>query len=685
MAPGRARLDPDVKREHVVEARRRYEEKDRDSHSIGWVWVTSSGQICELLPRPQGDGKADAQALRKKHTVAHALPPSSARKPPASVTLRPKTPGLSTSPEPIALAPLHDRLQRCPHCYDDGCIGCACMCPDSYEWFKHAGGHFFPTCDGCGRECPGCSYQPSQSLLLNHADPPLRTHLRAGPWPRKPLELRGPFYAVIHREWKGAVTSLESLEKILERYPGAKVWQAEPWSMFQSLWNIDCTEYHYHPEEEVTKSLPPPSMALAEALQPSLPPPLPSLTPPLYSSLPASRPHACHPRPPGLPLPSRPPPTSACPSLALQARVTDWRRRGVRWMDPLWDERQRLVEELKKVPKNILAIGSNKRPTGKGVGSVGLQPNQYLCKSSRPNPFTIRSKVDAVLRGYELVPCSLTASVKVTACLFINCIGSPYVNTTSSTAVTLPTMPKNPPALSAHASRNLTKPVQQPRRRGQQSDAAKASRALAAKIRGDKNTMLNDRFKEIFAEREEQITSLAEEFDKTEAYIRQVLENGVRYTKKRATNLAFEGGARGNVRDINIKGAEYRAYRDSFSEERKAELIEQLEDHKDLKQHGVHATNKVVAMDAMQTSHQAGRVLINLHSRTGTCGFAMFTRGAIDDAAIPCWVDSDNTHLFFPEVLGISVYDMLCKLELWSCNRNKELGANDPCRESRRQ
>ncbi|KAJ6610567.1 hypothetical protein B0H10DRAFT_2224841 [Mycena sp. CBHHK59/15] len=99
----------------------------------------------------------------------------------------------------------------------------------------------------------------------------------------------GPFYAVIHREWKGAVTSLESLEKILERYPGAKVWQAEPWSMFQSLWNIDCTEYHYHPEKEVTKSLPPPSTALAEALQPSLPPPLRSLPPPPYSSLPAGR------------------------------------------------------------------------------------------------------------------------------------------------------------------------------------------------------------------------------------------------------------------------------------------------------------------------------------------------------------------------------------------------------------
>ncbi|KAJ6533827.1 hypothetical protein DFH09DRAFT_1325674 [Mycena vulgaris] len=249
-------------------------------------------------------------------------------------------------------------------------------------------------------------------------------------------------------------------------------------------------------------------------------------------------------------------------------------------------------------------------------------------------------------------------------------------------------MPKNAPVLSAHASHNLTKPVQQPRQRGQQSDAAKASRALATKIRGDKTAELNNRFKEIFAEREEQITNLAEEFDKTEAYIRQVLENGVHYTKKRATNLkntiVFElsrvarvEGGDSNMRDVDIKGMEYKAYRDLLSEERKAELIQQLEDHKDLKQHGVRATNKAVAMDAMQTSHQAGRVLINLHSRTGTRGFAMFTRGATDDAAIPCWVDSDNTHLFFPEVLGISVYDMLCKLELWSCNHNKARDGNN--------
>ncbi|KAJ7876387.1 hypothetical protein B0H14DRAFT_2568335 [Mycena olivaceomarginata] len=29
------------------------------------------------------------------------------------------------------------RLQRCPHCYDEFCCGCACMCPDSLESRNH--------------------------------------------------------------------------------------------------------------------------------------------------------------------------------------------------------------------------------------------------------------------------------------------------------------------------------------------------------------------------------------------------------------------------------------------------------------------------------------------------------------------------------------------------------------------
>ncbi|KAJ6552581.1 hypothetical protein DFH09DRAFT_1085763 [Mycena vulgaris] len=244
------------------------------------------------------------------------------------------------------------------------------------------------------------------------------------------------------------------------------------------------------------------------------------------------------------------------------------------------------------------------------------------------------------------------------------------------------------PELSAHASRNLTKPVQPPRRRQPQSNATKASRADAFQKRAKKMSDLNVRFKEIFAEREEQIVTLAAEFDQTEKYVRHVLENSANYTKKRATNLknaitfelsrvAREEGDASNLLDVDLKGDAYQAYKNSLSEEQKAELIQQLDDHKECKERGVRATNKSGAMDAMQTANRSGRVLGDLESRTGVCSVALFSRGSNADAAVPCWVDSNNTHLFFEQVLGIGIHDVLAKMEMWCCNRKKVKAAND--------
>jgi hypothetical protein len=55
--------------------------------------------------------------------------------------------------------------KRCPHCFEEGCIGCACMCEASPDWIEH-GGHFFPTCKYCkGEDCPGCACMCPQSTV----------------------------------------------------------------------------------------------------------------------------------------------------------------------------------------------------------------------------------------------------------------------------------------------------------------------------------------------------------------------------------------------------------------------------------------------------------------------------------------------------------------------------------------
>ncbi|KAJ7310665.1 hypothetical protein DFH08DRAFT_974348 [Mycena albidolilacea] len=248
-------------------------------------------------------------------------------------------------------------------------------------------------------------------------------------------------------------------------------------------------------------------------------------------------------------------------------------------------------------------------------------------------------------------------------------------------------MPKEP-TLSAHAASNPTKPVQQPRQRNE-SQATKASRALAAEQRTDNDLALTAKFNEIFFQREEDIKTLAKEYSKTEVYIRQVLENSTKYTSKHALSLknaithrlsqeARDRGETYNAHDeqINLSGEQYWAYRDALTEEKKS-LLDDLAESKNTKEHGVRATNKAVALDAVQTSTQVGKLILALHSRTAVRGFAMFMRGHPDDPAMPSFVESDEASKFFQDTFDCSVWDVVRKFELWSCNRDKTNNRNN--------
>ncbi|KAJ7144559.1 hypothetical protein C8R44DRAFT_725483 [Mycena epipterygia] len=240
-------------------------------------------------------------------------------------------------------------------------------------------------------------------------------------------------------------------------------------------------------------------------------------------------------------------------------------------------------------------------------------------------------------------------------------------------------MPR-PVTLSAHASRNPSKPVQQPRKR--QSQATKASRALATAQRLNQDLALEAKFEEFFQDRENTIITLAKDFSKSETYIRKVLTNGVRYGGKRAVSLknairhelsikAKEEGEESGLFDIDLSGEEYQHYKDGLSSDEKKRLIEQLEASRELKKHGPRATEKSTSMDAMQTANQIGRVLIDLYERTDVRAFAFFTRGHPDDRSMPCIVDSDGAREFFQDVFESSPLDVVRKFEFWSCTRDK--------------
>ncbi|KAJ7738681.1 hypothetical protein DFH07DRAFT_966016 [Mycena maculata] len=90
------------------------------------------------------------------------------------------------------------RPQRCPNCFQEDCVGCACF-PD-----------------------PG------------HED-------RSA--------YHGPFYAIFCKEWRGCVTSGASRDRLLLQYPHATTFKAGTWYKFQRAWVHVCTEYHDHKDE----------------------------------------------------------------------------------------------------------------------------------------------------------------------------------------------------------------------------------------------------------------------------------------------------------------------------------------------------------------------------------------------------------------------------------------------------
>ncbi|KAJ7601345.1 hypothetical protein DFH06DRAFT_1154354 [Mycena polygramma] len=205
MARGRPRLDPDIKQQHRQESRRRYDEdfqnlrhaeERREAARLRMQRRRATIANSDLNTRGRYARKVAAAAMNYRHrklqleyaeaeaasaakkkarrSEAHTLRMKHASNPKAAAALRPapsklKKKAVHLITEHPALAPPGDRPLRCPHCHEEDCIGCACMCADSNEWFEHADGHFFPTCQACGQECPGCKCVcPNSSVWRDH-------------------------------------------------------------------------------------------------------------------------------------------------------------------------------------------------------------------------------------------------------------------------------------------------------------------------------------------------------------------------------------------------------------------------------------------------------------------------------------------------------------------------------------
>ncbi|KAJ7826467.1 hypothetical protein B0H14DRAFT_2595789 [Mycena olivaceomarginata] len=212
----------------VIQNPRRERSSRADTGMKGWKAFHHRRQTATALPEPNNDDtRIDSDdSGDNPSTRCAATPPIYEG-------------GMTASTRAFAPA-------RCPECNCEGCPGCICMCPASTDWIEHADGegHFFPTCTECGGDdCPGCScHHP-----MPFGSPPydngtlLCTPIYSPDAGHEDREAHtGSFFAVIHDNWKGVVTS---------QYPGARTFRAFTWSRLLDLWTLDCAEYHEHENE----------------------------------------------------------------------------------------------------------------------------------------------------------------------------------------------------------------------------------------------------------------------------------------------------------------------------------------------------------------------------------------------------------------------------------------------------
>ncbi|KAJ7763241.1 hypothetical protein B0H14DRAFT_3165594 [Mycena olivaceomarginata] len=245
----------------------------------------------------------------------------------------------------------------------------------------------------------------------------------------------------------------------------------------------------------------------------------------------------------------------------------------------------------------------------------------------------------------------------------------------------------NNSAASSHALRNPTRPAQESRpRKGNESGASKATKALEAAINKNKKIEYDLAIDEIFVERNQKIAELAARFNKdvnevratvccvsrSKAHRKPTLCNGVAH--QRSLDLQNQGITK-SMKDLyaeldqELENSAF-SYR-SIDKVEEKRLVDQVLESRAHARRGPCATMKAAQIDARLTAKQIGDELLDLFERTGVRVFAFFARGHADDPSRSHYVDSDDALDFFTQGLDMSAPHFMRKFEQWLMKRVK--------------
>ncbi|KAK0447959.1 hypothetical protein EV421DRAFT_1900615 [Armillaria borealis] len=183
---------------------------------------------------------------------------------------------------------------------------------------------------------------------------------------------------------------------------------------------------------------------------------------------------------------------------------------------------------------------------------------------------------------------------------------------------------------------------------------------------------LADDLEAFIADHEDVLDKLAAKHGMSGESIRRSVTNVASHRSPRSTNLANtilsdkmlkinEGKAPGDrlrLKEVKCTIADDEDYQ-NLSKEWKKELIDGLEGCRRQKQLSIHGTCHGVALDAQGCTGRVQREMAGCAYRTGVVGFSIFSRGHLDDQAIPECIDVDGALDFFPEALNMNVCNII--------------------------
>jgi hypothetical protein len=136
-----------------------------------------------------------------------------------------------------------------------------------------------------------------------------------------------------------------------------------------------------------------------------------------------------------------------------------------------------------------------------------------------------------------------------------------------------------------------------------------------------------------------------------------------------------------------------------LTEEEKDELIQKLQEHRELKKTGTRASNRAAAQDVRLTlqhvnaevkfsihnpltclAHQTSHIqLDDLADRTGIYAITFVTRGHVDDMTLPGWFATGDSAFFLRDHLKLEPWDIVRLFEQWACSRQKSKSSLSCC------